>query len=427
MVSFKNGVIKVTHEKENTARTIYEICFIFNIFVVFALYSVKLAVPLMGVILFAASIFLLIERGEKKIIIPYNTAWYALLTAYASMSVLWADYTQRQFVEQIIRLVVELLIITSISIYVDNIENLERLMSFYIAGVCSVVVIEFIFAGPSAWFAGNMGSHTSGFGSNEIGIWAACAEMMCFYKFYIKGQKRFIFLFALLVFFIPLTSSRKALIACILGPIMLMAFYIHKKNYFLRVMLVFIAVLLFVYFIMTDEVIYHIIGRRFSSMFEFLSGGQRSTDNSMYVRRYFINVAKNMFAESPLHGKGLMSFEETIVNDHGFSATYSHNNYWQLLSELGITGFLIYYSMYVFCIIKFIKNILVSKSQISILFLTMIIIIIGFEYGAVTYYNRSMQITLGLLFTASYAGAQDGRMYGYLTNNTKINWRNENG
>ena len=417
MVSIENGVLKVAHKKENITRYIFEACFVANIICIFLLYSVTGGVPLMGGILFASALFMLVGEGKKKITIPYNTVWYAIFTLYASLSCLWVEYYSSNVKDQIIRLVVELIVITSISIYVNDLEDLERLMSLFIYSLVVIIVIEAVNAGPDRWFLGNIGSYTSGFNSNEIGFWVASGEIMCFYKFYVKGEKRFLPIFVLFFIFVILVSSRKDTIVCILGPVVLMLFYTYKKNYFPKIILMLILAVTVVFFIMTDDALYRIIGYRFESMFEFMSTKSQSTDNSLYLRGYFIQVAKNMFEESPILGKGLRTFEEVLGNEYGMQKMYSHNNYWQLLSELGVIGFVLYYWFYVLCLVRLFKNIIKNKSRISVMFLTILLLIIGGEYGIVTYYNRSMQVLIAFIYTSTYVGCQDGRLYQYIDGN----------
>lgn len=418
MVSIENGVLKVAHKKENITRYIFEACFVANIICIFLLYSVTGGVPLMGGILFASALFMLVGEGKKKITIPYNTVWYAIFTLYASLSCLWVEYYSSSVKDQIIRLVVELIVITSISIYVNDLEDLERLMSLFIYSLIAIIVIEAVNAGPDRLFIGNIGSYTSGFNSNEIGFWVAGGEMMCFYKYYVKGQKRYLPIFVLFFVFVLLVSSRKDTIACIMGPVAMMLLYTYKKNYYLRILLTIVLLVTAVIFIMTDEDLYRIIGNRFDSMFEFMNTKAQSSDNSLYLRSYFIQVAKNMFEESPILGKGLRSFEEVLGNEYGMQKMYSHNNYWQLLSELGIVGFVLYYWFYVFCLVRLFKDAIRNKSRISIMFLTILLLIIGGEYGIVTYYNRSMQVLIAFIYTSTYVGCEDGRKYNYINGNT---------
>lgn len=416
MVSLKNGVLKITHE-EKSARTIYEICFAVNMLSIFLLANVKYVVPLMGFVLLACAFLVAYEEHKRKIVVPYNTIWYIALTIFAALSSLWAIYLSASIYNQMLRFVVEIAVITSISMYVDTLEHLERLISIYIFCLLVMVVVELIVAGPDRWFIGALGHRTSKFNSNEFGLWLTCGEMLCFYEFYIKGKKRYFPVFALFIFMVVLTSSRKALVACLVAPIALIAIYTQKKNAFLKILLLLASAAIILYIIMTNDKLYTAVGRRIQSMLDFFSDNERSSDNSLYRRRFFINLAKEMFKESPIFGKGLRTFGLKLMKEYGQSWAYSHNNYWQLLSELGIVGFVLYYWLYGLCIVRLAKNFIKKKSPISGVFLVMLLMIMCMEYGFVDYYTKSVQITVAMIYTASYVGVEDGRKFGYIEEN----------
>lgn len=416
MVSFKNGVLKVTNDG-NTARTIYEICFAANLLSIFFLYKVKMIVPALSVALLACAFLMLYEKRDRKMIVPYNTFWYLAFSIFAALSSLWATYLSTTIYDQIIRLFIEVAVITSVSMYVDTVEHLERLMSICVFCLLIMTAAEAIKTGPDGWFTGAFGHHLSGFNSNEFGLWLTCGEMMCFYKFYVKGKKIYLPIFALFIFAVVLTSSRKDVFACLAAPIALMVFYSYKKNSWLRIIVLMASAVLIIYVIMTNENLYMAVGRRIQSMLNFFSDNQRSSDNSLYRRRFFIDVAKEMFGQSPVVGKGLRNFGLKLMKEYGQSWAYCHNNYWQILSELGIVGFFAYYWFYGMCIVRFVRNYIRTRSRISVLFLVMLIMIMCIEYGVVTYYVKSIQITLAMIYTATYVGCDDGRQFGYIKEN----------
>lgn len=417
MITFKNGILKISYDGDNVAKRLYEAVFALNILTLFVFYQVKMISPIMGLILLAVSIFILVRRKNSHIVIPYNSIWYLTLIAYSCLSCLWASYVYGNFLSMIIRMVIILATITSISIYVETPEDLERLMTVFILSVLTIVSIELIYVPVNSWFNGLMGSHFSGYNANEAALLAVCAEMLALYKFYIKGQKIYMLLPLFFVFFVVLTSSRKALVAAVAGPIILIFFSTYKKNYFLKLILIIAFAIGIVYFIMNNEYTYQIIGKRFVSMINFMQTDIRKYDNSMYLRQYYIDVAKKMFTQSPLLGRGFGNFSYVVSNEYGETMTYSHNNFWQLLSELGIIGFIIYYSFHVFCAVRFIRNIVVNKSKVSILFLTMLILFVGMDVGLVSFDIKTEQMFLGLAFAATFVGSDDGRQFKYIENN----------
>lgn len=418
MVSFKDGVLKIQRSEDNTARTIYEICFIVNTITLFAFNEVKFIGTLTGVLMLFASMLLWIGRRAEKVTIPYNTIWYALFTAYAAASGLWSSYINAGMASYFLRMVVIVAMITSISIYVDKPEDLERIIKLYIFSMLVIVLMEFTTVPFDKWFEGSLGSHFSGSNPNGVAFLVFCAELMAFYEFYSRGKKRYILLVAIFLLFVILSSSRKATFASIAGPILFVLLSTYKKNYFFNIITIVTVATLIIFFIMTDENAYNAIGRRFASMFDFWFNDDQKSDNSLYMRSYYIELAKKMFAESPLFGKGMGNFAKIIDNVYSLEGVYSHNNFWQILSELGLVGFLIYYSMYFVIIVRLAKGAFINKSRINMLFLTFMILLVVLETGLVTYHSKMPHIVIAIAYAATYVGEMDGRQYRYIENNS---------
>lgn len=418
MVSFKDGVLKIQKGEENTARTIYEISFFINAVTLFALNDVRFIGTVTGLVMLFASMLIWIGRRAERVVIPYNTVWYTLFTAYAALSGLWSSYFNADMASYLLRMAIIIAMITSISIYVDKPEDLERIIKLYISSVVVIVLLEFASVPISDWSDGSMGSHFSGSNSNEVAFIVFCAELMAFYEFYSKNKKRYILLVALFLFFIILSSSRKALFASVAGPVMFVLFSVYKKNYFFNIIAVFTLAALVVFFIMTDENAYNAIGKRFVSMLEFwFEERDHTVDNSLYMRSYYIDLAQRMFSESPILGKGLGNFAKIIDNVYMLHGVYSHNNFWQVLSELGLIGFIIYYSLYFIVIVRLVRGAFIKKSRMNLVFLIFMLMLLVLEVGVVTYNSKMPHIVIAIAYAATYVGEMDGRQYSYIEDN----------
>ena len=78
---------------------------------------------------------------------------------------------------------------------------------------------------------------------------------------------------------------------------------------------------------------------------------------------------------------------------------YAHNNYIELLVDVGIVGIVIYYYIYLYIIFIFIKN----RKNDSVFQIIMFGILISFivnEYGMVTYYGKFQQLMLALTWVS---------------------------
>ena len=80
---------------------------------------------------------------------------------------------------------------------------------------------------------------------------------------------------------------------------------------------------------------------------------------------------------------------------------YCHNNQLELLSTLGIIGFIIYYSIYAMILIRSFKNLKKERNIDNILPFIFIITLIVFEYGIVSYYRFEYIPIICLFFIMS--------------------------
>ena len=420
MVSLKKGILRIDGNKENTARWIYELTFVINTITLFAFNDVKFIGTLTGILMLAAAMLLWLGRKNSRVVIPYNTAWYVVFTVFSAISCLWSMFIDTHIASYFLRMVVIIASITSVSIYVDTAEDLERLIKLFILSMTIIVFMEFAVTPSDEWTSGVMGSHFSGANQNSVAFLVFCAELMAFYEFYSRGRKRYVFLIILFVVFVVLSGSRKALFAAVAGPLMFVFFSVYKRNYLFHIILIAALAALIVFIVMNDVNAYNSIGKRFESMLEFwFEDRSHKVDNSLYMRSYYIQLAQEMFGESPVFGKGMGNFARIIDEVYELQGVYSHNNFWQILSELGIVGFFIYYSMYAFIIIKLIRNALIHKSRISLLFLTFMILLVVLETGFVTYNSKMPHIVIAIAYTATYVGDADGRKYSYIENHTE--------
>jgi hypothetical protein len=83
-------------------------------------------------------------------------------------------------------------------------------------------------------------------------------------------------------------------------------------------------------------------------------------------RIIFFEDGMKLFSKSPIIGRGLGGFENGVysVQDFYYETKYAHNHYIQVLSDLGIAGFLLFLSILVFSVIA----IILSKKQARSLF-----------------------------------------------------------
>ena len=112
------------------------------------------------------------------------------------------------------------------------------------------------------------------------------------------------------------------------------------------------------------------------------------------MRHKYRNAAILGWLKSPVWGHGYDSFHfyNAVVNGHD---VYSHNNFTELLYNLGVVGFIVYYFQYFKIFILGFKSKVLSVQAIT--FAGMIGILLT-EYGQVDYNASIIAILLFVLY-----------------------------
>ena len=156
----------------------------------------------------------------------------------------------------------------------------------------------------------------------------------------------------LLTFMVFLTGSRRAIIGIV---IYVSASYLIMTRHKIKTKLIHLAVILLsvplIYRIMiTNEGMYNKVGIRIESMLQGLFN-HVTEEKSFNEHMDMLTAGIRYFNNNPLFGNGLDSYRVLYRRDYGINL-YSHNNYIELLSGIGIIGFCIYYGGYVFALYK---------------------------------------------------------------------------
>jgi len=119
-----------------------------------------------------------------------------------------------------------------------------------------------------------------------------------------------------------------------------------------------------------------------------------NSDPSASMRKQMIEDGVEMWKEYPLLGIGLDQYR--VISVYG---TYSHNNYVELLVNLGLIGLLLYYSIHLFILFSCLKN--AMKSFIKIWSFASIALILMWDMALVSY---NLKIIWILIPWAIYIG-----------------------
>lgn len=179
----------------------------------------------------------------------------------------------------------------------------------------------------------------------------SAASLLSIYVFAViykvsKNRKKIdIFALILCVFVIFSTGSKKAIIVVAIASLLLL----FKDGKIVKKRILYFGITLGVIILacFTVPALYEYIGRRFLSLFGEIGLIQFHSDHSSELRAEYIEKAIELWKNNLWIGGGYDNFR---VNS-GFE-TYSHNNYVELLSSVGILGLTIYYGYYLLLLWK---------------------------------------------------------------------------
>ena len=175
------------------------------------------------------------------------------------------------------------------------------------------------------------------FGQITIGF---AAYMLYWFK---KNKRNPILIGGILLILVSLSlasGSRKSLVSLVIFILLFALCEYPPKSMFKLIARIFCGVAvvaIFCVLMMNIGALRSSIGVRIESMFEFFEGNV-DADGSLATRALMLKTASEMFFEKPILGHGINSFAYTTE----FGA-YAHNNYMELLANVGIVGFALYY------------------------------------------------------------------------------------
>ncbi len=337
-------------------------------------------------------------RFDGRVNLPAIALWYLAFSVYGLATVLWTAYPNAvlSMVVRKAQIVILLFFLAQTYATPAGIERCLKIISW--AGTCCVGYI-FLSVNPSQWLSQRFGAEVTG--ANSYGFVLTVSAMITLYFAYYKKKRLYYPLVAFQLISIVLTASRKSILA-ILAGILILAFLKDKSAKLLMRIIVVVAVIVAIFYaIMNNPDLYRFIGRRFETMIGYIM--QTENDGSMYLRELFIDYAKQFFLEHPLIGNGEYSFSNMLNEYRGIRA-YAHNNFYEVLVDFGLVGFLMYYGMYAYIVAKLINPVFRQGNDKAKLILSIMLVILLCEYGIVLYYSvfAMLFIATAFMFVSSH-------------------------
>ncbi len=360
-------------------------------------------------------VFMLNKAKNHKIKIPSYTVWYFLFFVYAEFSSFWAMNPNISVRMYLVIMILMLLISLFVPQYTDTVSQAETILKIFIFSTLFISLIQLVYTPIDSWFSGFFGSAVGNNNTNHYGFLVMASAIISFYFAYSKSEKNYYWLVLVFFLFCVLSSSRKSILFALFGIICIILFSFKKRFHILHFAIIATLATLSILLIMEVEVLYNVAGVRFTSLIEHYIYGENS-DGSLSMREYFIDFAKLLFEEKPILGHGFANFAKIFSTQSDSSwSVYAHNNYWEILADLGIVGFIIYYWYYLFLLIKLVVKIIKERDNpLPILGLSLLISEIILEWGVVSMTTFQPQVVLILISICSLV-SNSNRRYHYIS------------
>lgn len=335
--------------------------------------------------------------------------WMLLFMGYSIVTMSYSP-TKDIFSGQFYLLLVNCIIISILSQLEFN-KRLLLCICWVYSLSAGLLTIFLIGTGNMIDSTGRLGNEAFG-NANTLALLLMIAVMAAFYLLIyfsdsIWKKVILVFCIGLSYYSMFLSGGRKFVIVPIVFLYILLFFKADKKGrrHIIRYTLIIIAVIIILYqLIMKVPAFYQVIGSRMEGLFNtFLGVGD--AEASAESRGTMIEIGLKKWLSSPIWGYGFDSFKYyNLAMTGGFY--YAHNNFVEILYDLGIVGFILYYYFY----FKILKKSLVCfdmPANARAFSVATIISFLIYEFGAVNYSSTPAMIMLFLAYKVQDSHRKD--------------------
>jgi O-antigen ligase len=389
--------------KDTVLEKIAYLSFVLNMISIFCL-SYKEDTLMYSNIIFAINAILMlvaIVMRNKEIKINRLYIWLICMLGWCLASTLWSLNSESALTKcwTIAQLFVYTGIIFEFFRYRSN--AITEIFQAYFIGGLVMALYGFSIYGFSGITSALFGNYRLGEEINQIntfGMGTAFASVFGLYLYNSKNNKLYAFSSALLLLMSLGSGSTKALATIIYGIIVIYTVKIKKRNIISLVVLC--VTLLSLWGIIQSGYEINILKRATDTIHIFTGSGYENT--SSLLRLYYMQLGWTAFLEHPILGYGLGNFSSILLTTMGY-ATYAHNNYIEILVDLGIIGCVLYYSLY----FKVLKRLYQVRKREHFMFYILLLILV-LDIANVTYYSKETYILLTMFYIAINHVKNDG-------------------
>ena len=394
--------MSVAQRKSDPIKTIARVLFIVYVFVLY-MFSFQTAF-----VDFTEYVFLLfagvvaVYVAAKKRILFAKEHYYILGFCFLSfVTSIWAVDFDTALTSSIS---LTLLAVMSILVYqvFDKQDAKLLLKTVFYAGI-ALVIFTMINAGLAKYIDAILTGKRLGGAMNAPNTFGVYCSISFVLGLYLLREKKLYYGLLLILIFsgILASGSRNAFIITAIGSVITMFFAFKNINTSKKI--IYFVIFLILILIAYSLGLFDSIFSRLENL-ETPSGAESSEDPSLKSRLFMIEFGFKNFFNKPIFGFGINNAQ--FLLEPYFARTYLHNNYIELLVDVGAVGFFLYYASHVSLMKSLIKNRGNAFGMSEILFTAFIVLLIA-DISIVFYYNKLTYIMLTMAMVLGKANASD--------------------
>lgn len=335
-------------------------------------------------------------RRQQTIWISTFEIWILVVFLYGAFSMFWSLDAGRSF-NVLFNIGKTMVVCFLVYPHLNSRRAIEHVLLLLLLSLCYMALLLAIRTPFSAWGTERIGEVINQH-SNEIGRLACLGALISAYFFTSQKKFRLLLLASAVIFTLCafMTGSKNALF------ILLFQFglyYFCVSGNWKKILVItgiIIAGILGYRLIITNEILYGLVGNRLERMLMLFTNGS-TEDGSTLERLYFMQTAWMLFKKHPIIGIGMNNFSVYLASIGYGNAVYSHCGFLEILSTLGLIGFILYYFIYV----KILKNLVKFTFQrdcLCALLFVVVLRIFVFDITTISLYIYNTYIVLLLAF-----------------------------
>lgn len=325
---------------------------------------------------------------KKKLVYNKLLFWHLAFIIITAFSILYSlnQETASTKVRTLILIFIVMLFLTN---YIDTERKINKVIGYFIisgfiASIYILLTSDLSQSNRIGYVLGNV---------NEIGMIIGISATFCFYRMITEKKIRYSIVLFIMIVVILLTGSRKSLLFIISNIIII--YSLNNKDSLSQniktVVNLLLAGLVLYFLVFNVPLFYQIIGTRLENTFDFLLGSG-TTEKSMNIRANMISFGMDMFKNRPLLGHGIDNYRRLMERLVSGIGTYAHNNYIELLVDVGIVGTVIYYLTHLITL----KNLIKRNNNLANPFIAIILSYLVIGITLVYYDNKHFSFLLAI-------------------------------